>query len=140
MPLELTVVMGLRDPAELEQLLAQQQDPSSKNYHRWLTPAQFADRFGPLQAQTAAVADWLRRMGLRVESINRLARTIEAAGSVAQAEAAFQTTIVSGGASFGNTSDPELPAEFAGLIVAIHGLDNMHAAVPARASSAVGCG
>ncbi len=131
MALELTVVMGLRDQAGLEQLLAQQQDRSSKNYHRWLTPAQFADRFGPLQARTAAVADWLRRMGLRVKSINRLARTIEAAGSVAQAEAAFQTTIVSSGASFGNTSDPELPAEFAGLIVAIHGLDNMHAAVPA---------
>src|SRR5689334_10928357 len=30
--------------AALEQLLAQQQDPASPNYHRWLTPEQYADR------------------------------------------------------------------------------------------------
>jgi hypothetical protein len=131
MPLELNVVLALRDPAGLEQLLAAQQDPSSKNYHRWLTPAQFADRFGPAPEQTAAVADWLKGTGLRIKSINRLARTIEVSGSVAQAEAAFQTTIVSSGAAFGNASDPILPAQFAGLIAAIDGLDNMRAAVPA---------
>ena len=30
----------------LQQLLAEQQDPKSSNYHKWLTPEQFADRFG----------------------------------------------------------------------------------------------
>src|SRR5260221_4499269 len=30
----------------LTQLLAQQQDRKSPNYHKWLTPEQFADRFG----------------------------------------------------------------------------------------------
>ena len=30
--------------ADLDQLLAQQQDPSSPNYHRWLTPEQYAER------------------------------------------------------------------------------------------------
>jgi subtilase family serine protease len=32
--------------AELDKLLEQQQDPSSPNYHRWLSPDEFADRFG----------------------------------------------------------------------------------------------
>src|SRR6266567_1731181 len=32
--------------ADLERLLAAQQDPASADYHRWLTPEQFADRFG----------------------------------------------------------------------------------------------
>ena len=32
--------------ADLEQLLNQQQDRSSPQYHRWLTPEQYADRFG----------------------------------------------------------------------------------------------
>src|SRR5438445_3398248 len=59
-PLDLTIVLGLHDQLELELLLAQQQDPSSKNYHRWLTPAQFADRFGPTHTQIAAVAQWLK--------------------------------------------------------------------------------
>src|SRR5580658_1820123 len=31
---------------DLNNLLAQQQDRSSSNFHKWLTPAQFADRFG----------------------------------------------------------------------------------------------
>src|SRR5580658_8368681 len=31
---------------DLDQLLAQQQDRSSPFYHQWLTPQQFADRFG----------------------------------------------------------------------------------------------
>src|SRR5579859_2132834 len=30
----------------LDQLLVQQQDPASSNYHHWLTPEQYADRFG----------------------------------------------------------------------------------------------
>jgi hypothetical protein len=32
--------------AELERLLEEQRDPNSPNYHNWLTPGQFADRFG----------------------------------------------------------------------------------------------
>src|SRR5579863_2131310 len=35
-----------RQQKDLDQLLAQQQDPHSVNYHKWLTPAEFADRFG----------------------------------------------------------------------------------------------
>src|SRR5579872_3114528 len=32
--------------ADLEQILAEQQDRSSPNYHRWLSPEEFGDRFG----------------------------------------------------------------------------------------------
>src|SRR6476660_3657089 len=35
--------------ADLEALLVRQQQPSSPDYHRWLTPQQFADRFGMSQ-------------------------------------------------------------------------------------------
>src|ERR1035438_9281949 len=38
--------------AALDQLLAEQQDPASPNYHKWLTPEEFADRFG-ISAQDA---------------------------------------------------------------------------------------
>src|SRR5574337_850722 len=34
----------------LEQLLAQQQDPSSVNYHKWISPEEYADRFGASQS------------------------------------------------------------------------------------------
>ena len=66
-----------------------------------------------------------------MESVNPLGRTIEATANVTQAEATFATTIVERGASYGNAGDPTVPAKFAGLIVAIDGLDNMHAVMPA---------
>ncbi|MGA3075554.1 MAG: protease pro-enzyme activation domain-containing protein, partial [Bryobacteraceae bacterium] len=52
--------------ADLDQLLAQQQDPSSPNYHRWLTPEQYAERFGVSQSDidkivSCAQCDCLRR-------------------------------------------------------------------------------
>jgi hypothetical protein len=137
MKLHLTVVLGIHDQAKLDQLLADQQNPSSNQYHQWLTPKQFNERFGPTQAQTDAVAQWLKSQGLQVKSINRLGRTIEVTANVTQAEAAFAITIVTSGANFGNISDPSIPAEFAGVIVGIQGLDNMHAVVPARPRSRV---
>ena len=45
--------------ADLTQLLAQQQDPSSPNYHDWLTPEQYADRFGVSQADIDKMVAWL---------------------------------------------------------------------------------
>jgi biotin operon repressor len=131
MKLHLTVVLGIHDQAKLGQLLADQQNPSSSQYHRWLTPEEFNRRFGPTRAQTDAVVQWLKNQGFQVKSVNRLGRTIDATANVAQAETAFATTIVTSGANFGNTSDPSIPAEFDGVIVGIQGLDNMHAVVPA---------
>ncbi|HVA83924.1 MAG TPA: protease pro-enzyme activation domain-containing protein [Candidatus Binataceae bacterium] len=131
MELRLTLVLGIHDQAKLDQLLADQQNPSSSDYHRWLTAAQFNQRFGPTRTQTDAVVRWLESRGLRVKSINRLGRTIRVVANVTQAEAAFATTIVTSGANFGNASDPAVPAEFAGVVVAVLGLDNLHAVMPA---------
>ena len=137
MKLHLTLVLGIHDQAKLEQLLADQQNPSSSQYHRWLTPEEFNRRFGPTQEQTDAVVQWLKNQGLRIRSINRLGRTIDVTANVSQAEAAFATTIVTSGANFGNTSDPSIPAKFDGVIVGIQGLDNMHAVVPAGSHNRV---
>src|SRR4029077_10444059 len=46
--LERVTMMFKSTPAqevELETLLTQQQDANSPNYHRWLTPEEFAERF-----------------------------------------------------------------------------------------------
>ncbi|MGH7913292.1 MAG: protease pro-enzyme activation domain-containing protein [Candidatus Binataceae bacterium] len=131
MKLHLTVLLGIHDRAKLDQLLADQQNPSASRYHRWLTPAQFNKRFGPTRAQTNAAVQWLRSQSMRVKSIDRRGRTIDVIANVTEAEAAFATTIVASGVNFANTSDPSIPAELAGVIVSIQGLDNMHAVMPA---------
>ena len=42
----------------LDQLLAQQQDRLSPNYHRWLTPVQFGNRFGMSKSDISKVTSW----------------------------------------------------------------------------------
>ena len=131
MPLELTIVLGLRNRVALEQLLADQQTSTSPQYHQWLTPQTFANRFGPTDKQVGLVADWLKGEGFEVTAVNHVSRTIQVRCDAETAERALATTLVSNGVSFGNTTDPAVPAQFAGLVISILGLDNMHAAVPA---------
>ena len=46
-PMQLDVVLQLRDRDGLQSLLRQQYDSQSPMFHQWLTPAEFADRFAP---------------------------------------------------------------------------------------------
>ena len=46
-----SVWIGWRDQAQLQQLLADQQNPASPDYQRWLSPAQFRSRFAPAQTR-----------------------------------------------------------------------------------------
>src|ERR1700691_4235119 len=129
--LTLNIVLGLHNQAALEKLLAAQQDPTSPKYHQWLSAAEFNQHFGPTAAQIDTVKKWLADAGFSIAKVDGRSRTITAKGSVATAEAAFATEIVTNGSNFGNTSDPSVPAELTGLIADIQGLDNMHAVAPA---------
>jgi hypothetical protein len=57
------VLMELQSSPEqhqaLDALLAEQHDPSSPRYQRWLTPEEFGEMFGPSQADVDAVTQWL---------------------------------------------------------------------------------
>src|SRR5438105_943030 len=52
--------------AQLDQLLVRQQDPSSPDYHRWLSPQEIADRFGMSEADMQKTVDWLSAQGFSV--------------------------------------------------------------------------
>ena len=52
--------------ADLEQLTAAQQDPSSPSFHQWLTPEQYAGRFGASAADVAQITAWLKSQGFTV--------------------------------------------------------------------------
>jgi uncharacterized protein (TIGR03437 family) len=47
------------------------QDPRSPNYHRWLTPDQFAERFGLSKVAEAAIAVWIESSGLKISYRSR---------------------------------------------------------------------
>jgi subtilase family serine protease len=130
--LRMRVTLKLRDRAGLDSLLAAQQDPSSPQYHRWLTPDEFNARFGPTDADAQKVARWLTDNGFTVDAIGAGNRYIEFHSSAANAERAFAVHIGASadGRHFANREDPALPADIAPLVGAIEGLANTGHAMP----------
>lgn len=143
-PLAMHLTMALRNRAELTRLLADQQNPASPQYHRWLTADEFTGRFGPTDANLARVTRWLRKRGFTVKSADASTREVSFTGMVAQAENVFAVKIAAtaDGRLYSNTADPAVPADLAPLIESINGLDNLlHSKptvhrVPKRDSSA----
>src|SRR5690349_14606600 len=63
-PLRLTVGLAPRDRAGLDALIRRQATPGSADYGRYLTPAQFTQRFAATQATATAVASYLTSQGM----------------------------------------------------------------------------
>ncbi len=115
----------------LTRLLAQQQDPHSAYYHKWLTPEQYADRFGLSQNDIRKLATWLQSQGFTVVSAARGRNWIVFTGTAAQVEKAFQTRIhgfdVDGKTHFANTTPVAIPAALSGIVTGVRGLSNFGA-------------
>jgi uncharacterized protein (TIGR03437 family) len=124
----LTLAPTAAQEADLQSLLAEQQTPGSANYHRWLTPEQYAERFGVSQADLDQITQWLRSQGLAVESVGRGRTSIAASGTAAQVESAFQNEIhsyaVNGEFHYANSTEPSVPSAIAPVIRGIRGLND----------------
>lgn len=130
------VALTPRDPAALAAYANSVSTPGSPDYHRYLSVAQFARRFGPTATQVAAVRAALQARGLRPGALaaNRLTFNVSApAGSMSQAFAtSFERYRVAGGrTAFANTSAPALPASISGLVQGVVGLDSLQVPHPA---------
>jgi len=114
--------------ADMDRLLQEQQDPSSPNYHKWITPDEYAARFGMSAGDLAKVADWLKSQGLKIEQISRNRNEISVSGTVAQVERAFHTEIhdyvIKGERHYANRTDVSLPAAFSSQVLGVQGLNN----------------
>src|SRR5579864_7037485 len=75
--------------ADLQQLLAQQTNPSSPLYHHWLTPDDFAARFGVADADIAVTESWLRSHGFTIDDVARSHDRITFSGTAAEIQRAF---------------------------------------------------
>ncbi|HTY49061.1 MAG TPA: protease pro-enzyme activation domain-containing protein [Steroidobacteraceae bacterium] len=107
----------------LRAYLAQLQDRRSPNYHRWLTPAQLSQRFGPAPADVDAVTGWLRSRGFIVHGVHTASPQIDFSGTAGQVRAAFHCEIhvlvVRGVRHIANMSDPQIPAALAPVVLGV---------------------
>jgi len=124
-----TLVLGLRNQDALESLVYSTVTQGSPSYHRFLTTAQFADRFGATAADIAKVQAFVKQQGLtQVELLpNHLA--LKVSGTIGQFNQAFQTSIHDYRNADGTTyhrpnATPKLPSTLSSTLVVASGLSS----------------
>jgi hypothetical protein len=131
-PWHVGVSIAGKDPAGLARLTRDQHTKGSPDYRHFLTPAEFAVRFGALPTDTSTVKAWLTGQGLQVTYANADGTYLVANGTVAQVEQTFKTHLGAftgaAGTPFAhfvaNTSAPTVPT----AVTAVAGLDTLSVA------------
>jgi len=134
------MLLVLKRSAEQEsallRLLEEQHSKSSASYHRWLSPDQFGQQFGPADADIRAVSDWLKSHGFQVNGVAKGRTVIEFSGSAEQVRNALHTEIhryvVNGEEHLANASDPQIPAALAPVVEGVVSLHNFRPAAHLR--------
>jgi len=129
LPMSRMLLVLKRSPDQettLRKMLDDQQDKASPNYHKWLSPEQYGQQFGPTDSDLQTITAWLQSHGFQVGSTK--GRTVlEFSGTAGQVQEAFHTTIhkyvVKGEQHWANSSDPQIPTA---LTPAVAGIDSLH--------------
>jgi Pro-kumamolisin, activation domain/Subtilase family len=112
----------------LDKLLAEQQDPTSPNYHKWLTPEEYGSQFGLSQNDVNKITKWLASKGFTVISVAAGRNSIVFSGTATQVSAAFQAEIhrykIGGEEHFANSTPLKIPATWSGVITGVRGLNS----------------
>lgn len=91
--LRLAISLPLRDSEGLSSLLQQLYDPASPNYRQYLTPEQFAQRFGPTEADYQVAIDFAKSNGLTVACTHPNRVVLDVEGAAQDIETAFHVTL-----------------------------------------------
>ena len=131
LPMDRMLLVLKRSPEQesaLRQLLDEQQDKASPNYHKWLTPDEFGKQFGVSDSDLQVVTGWLQSHGFNVARVSHGRTVIEFSGTAAQVEQTFGTPIhqyvVKGRQHWANATDPQIPAALAPVVAGVHTLHN----------------
>ena len=129
-PVALALTLPLRNQAELDDFLARVTDPHDPLYEQYLTPAEFAERFSPTQADYARVIAYAKSMGLAVTATHPNRTVLDVSAPASVVERAFQTSLLvyqsqaDGRTFYAPQSDPVVPAALASVISGVVGLDS----------------
>jgi subtilase family serine protease len=118
------LVLLLNRPAEqetaLQTFLNDVHRRGSANYHQWVTPKEYGDRFGAGDSDMQTASTWLRSQGFNVSGVTKSRQFIEFSGTAAQVRQAFHTAIhrysVQGETHYANANDLSIPAALAPLV------------------------
>lgn len=92
-PVEAVVLLRFNRESELLARVEAMGDPRSPQYHRFLTPAQFDERYAPTQADHARVVAALRAAGFTIEKAYPDRLQIDVSAATADVQRFFATRI-----------------------------------------------
>jgi len=108
------ILLKMQNPAGAAALVDQLSAPTSANYGKWLTNAQFKASYAPAASDVAAVQSWLATQGFTVSKTLASGMYVEASGTAAQISKTFATPmrnyVYKGKTVHTNTSTLSLPA------------------------------
>jgi subtilase family serine protease len=134
-PMRLTVTLRPRNPAALQAYATAVSTRGSPLYRQYLTPAQFARRFGPTSRQLQAVESSLRTHGLRPGTPSASRLSIPVIATTAAVARAFEVRFAhvelrTGQAATVNRQAPAVDAAVAPDVQAVLGLSTLSRARP----------
>lgn len=133
--LQLAIGLPLRNQAELTNFLTELYDPSSTNYHQFVTPEEFTARYGPSEADYQSVLNFAQQNGLTVTGTSANRMLVDVSAPVATIEKAFNVTLRTyahpreARSFYSPDTEPSLPANLP--VLHISGLDNYQLPRPA---------
>jgi pseudomonalisin len=124
--LAIVVARSPQQQQAFDEFTREQQDPSSPEYHHWLTSSEIGERFGRSTAELQSLTNWLRSSGLEVKSVSPGRSIIRFGGAAGTVGKAFQTQFhffnVHGVQRMSVISAPNVPATLAPMILSVRGL------------------
>jgi subtilase family serine protease len=90
--MNMSIVLPLRNQSELTSLLQRLDDPTSPDYHHFLSVEQFTEQFGPTAEDYQAVVSFAQANGFSVTGTPANRLIVPLNGTVAQIDAAFNLT------------------------------------------------
>ncbi|MGO8996597.1 MAG: protease pro-enzyme activation domain-containing protein, partial [Polyangiaceae bacterium] len=129
--LSLVFKLSPEQKADRDALLDEIQRPGSPSYHKWLTPEDYAARFGAQADDISRASSWLASQGMTVHEPSRLGARVTFTGTVAQIEAAFQTEMhtysVRDESHYAMAFPPSLPADIGEHVLAVYNAHDFYA-------------
>ncbi|MGH8397188.1 MAG: S53 family peptidase [Gammaproteobacteria bacterium] len=127
--LKVTVALKLRNTEQLDEFLRAVTDPTSPEYHQFLTPQQFTAMYGPTQDQVNAVVNYLESQEIHVTDVtpDDLAIHIQAKSGLLERVLGIQINdySVHGAGGYASQNNPEFPSDIVSSIQTVFGLSNI---------------
>jgi subtilase family serine protease len=128
---QITVTVWLKhhNEAAFDELVREMYDPSSPNYHHFLTLEQYHANFAPTAREAAAVRDFLTGRNLTISTVDKNNHYISAQGRVADVQGAFKVQIdrfkINGEIHRANLTAPSIEGPAASVVAAVQGLNDL---------------